>query len=93
MSGSERSAGGAGASSRDGKDSGLVGFSEIVKIARSDSSRQTTAQPLLEDGFKVFEDFLGENVGFGEIVGAFEAFVFEPEDVEAGFVAAAFFVA
>ena len=93
MSGSERSADGAGASAWVEKNSRPVKIPEIVKIARSDSSRQTTAQPLLEDGFKVFEDFLGENVGFGEIAGAFEAFVFEPEDVEAGFVAGAFFVA
>jgi hypothetical protein len=33
------------------------------------------------------DDFLGENTGIGEIVG-FEAFVSEPEDIEAGFVSA-----
>jgi len=33
------------------------------------------------------DDPLGENVGIAEIVGLFEAFVFEPEDVEARFVA------
>ena len=31
--------------------------------------------------------FLGQNVGIGEIVGFFEAFIAEPEDIEAGFVA------
>jgi hypothetical protein len=35
----------------------------------------------------VFDDFLGENVRIGEIVGFFEAFVSQPEDIEAGFVA------
>ena len=42
---------------------------------------------LFEGGFEVFDDFLGENVGIREVVGFFEAFVSEPEDVEAGFVA------
>jgi len=31
---------------------------------------------LFEGGFKVFDDFLGENIG--EIVGLFETFVSEP---------------
>ena len=39
-----------------------------------------------EGGFKVVDDLLGENVGLGEIVGFFEDFVAEPEDVDAGFV-------
>jgi hypothetical protein len=43
---------------------------------------------LFEGGFEVIDDFLGENVGIGKIVGDFEAFVSEPEDVESGFVAA-----
>ena len=38
-------------------------------------------------GQEVIDDFLGENVRVGDIVGAFEPFVSEPEDVEAGFVA------
>jgi hypothetical protein len=42
---------------------------------------------LFERGFEVVDDFLGENVGIGKIVGVFEAFISEPEDVEAGFVA------
>jgi hypothetical protein len=37
-----------------------------------------------DDDFDVIDDFLGENVGIGKVVGAFEAFVPEPEDVEAG---------
>jgi len=41
---------------------------------------------LFERGFAVFDDFLREHVGVGKIVGVFEAFVSEPEDVEAGFV-------
>jgi hypothetical protein len=44
---------------------------------------------LFQGGFEVIDDFLGENVGIGEIVGDFEAFVSEPEDVEAGLVAVA----
>jgi hypothetical protein len=42
---------------------------------------------LFESGFEVFDDFLGENVGIGEIVGDFEALVSTPENIEAGFVA------
>ena len=42
---------------------------------------------MFEGGFEVVDNLLGENVGIGEIVGVFEAFVREPEDVEAGFVA------
>jgi hypothetical protein len=30
---------------------------------------------LFEDGFKVFDDFLSENVGIGKVVGFFQAFV------------------
>jgi hypothetical protein len=36
---------------------------------------------LFEGGFEVNDDFLGENVGIGKIVGGFEAFVSKPEDV------------
>jgi hypothetical protein len=43
---------------------------------------------LFEGGFEVVDDFLGEYIGIWKIVGVFEAFVSEPEDVEAGFVAA-----
>ena len=38
---------------------------------------------LFTSGFEVVDDFLGENVGIGKIVGVFEAFISEPEDVEA----------
>jgi hypothetical protein len=41
----------------------------------------------LESGFEVVDDFLGENVGIGKVVGVFETVVAEPEDVEAGLVA------
>ena len=37
-------------------------------------------------GRAVIDDFLGENVGIGEIGGIFAAFVSATEDVEAGFV-------
>jgi hypothetical protein len=39
---------------------------------------------LFEGGVEIFDDFLGENVGIEEIVGFFEAFGSEPEDVSAG---------
>ena len=42
---------------------------------------------LFEGGFEGFDDLLGEDIWIGEIVGFFEPFVFEPEDVEARFVA------
>ncbi|HEX9272309.1 MAG TPA: hypothetical protein VGA01_08850, partial [Candidatus Binatia bacterium] len=35
-------------------------------------------------GFEVFDNFLSEHIGIGEIVGLSEAFILEPEDVEAG---------
>jgi hypothetical protein len=38
-------------------------------------------------GFGVIDDFLSKHVGVGKVVGFFEAFVSEPEDVEAGLVA------
>jgi hypothetical protein len=43
-------------------------------------------------GFEVFDDFLGQHVGIGKIVGFFEAFVSGVEDVQAGFVAVDEFV-
>ena len=36
---------------------------------------------------EVFDDLGGDGVGIGEIGAVFEAFVFEPEDVEVEFVA------
>jgi hypothetical protein len=47
---------------------------------------------LFEGGFKVFDNFLGENVGLWEVIGLFEAFVKEPEDVEAGLSAVEFLI-
>jgi hypothetical protein len=40
---------------------------------------------LFEGRFEVFDDLLGKNAGIREIVGFFQAFVSEPEDVEACF--------
>jgi len=42
---------------------------------------------LFKCSFEVVYDFAGDNVGFGEVFGIFKAVVFEPEDVEACFVA------
>ena len=36
---------------------------------------------------EVFDDFGCDDVGIGEVGAVFEAFVFEPEDVEVEFVA------
>lgn len=41
--------------------------------------------PKLLERFGVFNDFLGENIGIGKIVGFFEAFVSEPKDVKVGY--------
>ena len=40
-----------------------------------------------QSGLEVFYDFAGQHVGIGEVGAVFEAFVFEPEDVEVGFIA------
>ncbi len=37
--------------------------------------------------FEIFDDFLGENVRIALIVGFLQAFVSEPGDLEAGFIA------
>jgi hypothetical protein len=37
---------------------------------------------LFEGGFEVVDDFPGENVGGEKIVGAFDAVVCEPENIE-----------
>jgi hypothetical protein len=42
---------------------------------------------LFEGGFQVVDDFLGENIGIGKIVGFLETLLSELEDVEAGIVA------
>jgi len=41
---------------------------------------------LRERRFKVFDDFLRDDVGGGEVGAVFEAFVFEPKDIEIEFV-------
>ena len=43
---------------------------------------------LFEGGFEVLDDFLDEDIRIREVVGFFAALVPEPENVEAGFVAA-----
>jgi hypothetical protein len=47
---------------------------------------------LLQRSFQVFHDLQRDDVWIGEVVGGFEGFVLEPEDVEAGLVAAYEFV-
>ena len=42
---------------------------------------------LSQRGLEIFYDFGGDNVGIREVGAVFEAFVFEPEDVEVKFVA------
>jgi hypothetical protein len=41
---------------------------------------------LFEGGFEGFDNLLGENFGIAEIIGFFEAFVSQPEDIEADFI-------
>ena len=53
-------------------------------------ARQSKTREGLSDGctcFEVFDDFLREDVGIGKVVGFFEAFGCQLEDIEAGFVA------
>ena len=40
---------------------------------------------LFEGGFEIFDDFPGEYVGIGEVVGFFGAFLAEREQIEVGF--------
>ena len=42
---------------------------------------------LRKRGLEVFNDFGGDDVGIGEVGAIFEAFVFQPEDVEIEFIA------
>ena len=39
-----------------------------------------------EGGWEVFSDFLSDDVGIGKIGAVFEGFVFEPKNVEVGFI-------
>jgi len=56
----------------------------ILLFSRLVSSKvQCDFAELFEGSFKIFDDFLGEHVGIGRVIGLFEAFVSEPEDVEA----------
>ena len=76
-----------------GKDLGGINFAHkpaLTRLYRSSLPYGTEVgrnfRELLDGGFEVFDDFLGENVGIRKIVGFFQAFVSE-QDVEAGFVA------
>jgi hypothetical protein len=40
---------------------------------------------LLQGGFEVFDDLLGEDIRVRKVIGFFEAFVSEPEDFQAAF--------
>jgi len=42
---------------------------------------------VFEGGVEVFDDFLGKNVGVGDIVGFFHAVISERKDFGAGFAA------
>ena len=59
-------------------------FDPLILLCRLVSSKvQCDFAELFEGSFKIFDDFLGEHVGIGKVIGLFEAFVSEPEDVEA----------
>ena len=57
-----------------------------MTLLRSGLSVLSPAE-LFPGRFEVFDDLLGKNAGIEEIVRLVEAFVSEPENVEAGFVA------
>jgi hypothetical protein len=42
---------------------------------------------LRKGGLKIFDGFLNDDAGIGKVGTVFEAFVFEPENVEVEFVA------
>jgi hypothetical protein len=67
----------------------MVRFRFLILFELHRFSTQVTRDfaELFEGGFQVFHDFLSEDVGIGEIVGFFEAFVSKPEDVEARLIA------
>jgi len=58
----------------------LIGFHTLPTEVGSDLA------DLFEGSFEVIDDFLPEHIGIRKIIGFFEAFVPEPEDVEAGLV-------
>ena len=57
------------------------------RVRRCTSEITRNQAELLDGGFEIVDDFLGDDVGVGKVRGVFEAVVFEPEDVEASFVA------
>jgi hypothetical protein len=50
-------------------------------------SGRTDRLKVATGGFEIFDDLLGENVRVRKVVGFCQAFVSEPEDIEAGLVA------
>jgi len=62
-------------------------FLSLFELHRFSTQVTRDFTELFEGGFEVFDDFLSEDIGIGEIVEFFEALVSEPEDVETGFVA------
>jgi len=61
------------------------GFEVLDPSTRSTGGPSVLARGRPERSESRDDDFLGENVGIGEIIGFFKAFVSEPNDVEAGF--------
>lgn len=41
----------------------------------------------VEACFQIFDDFLGQFIGFGKVIQVGQAFVLKPKDIQAGFVA------
>ena len=60
----------------------------LILLCRLVSSKvQCDFAELFEGGFEVFDDFLGENIEIGKVVGFSKALISEAENVEADFVA------
>ena len=62
-------------------------FLSLFELHRFSTQVTRDFAELFEGGFEIIDDFLGEDISIGEPVVFFEAFVSEPEDVQAGFVA------
>ena len=52
-----------------------------------EAPRSATIPQNVRGRLRVFDDFLRENAGIKEIVGCFQGFASEPEDIEAGLLA------
>ena len=59
----------------------------IKMRARSVSEICGDLAELFEGGFEVFDDFLGEHTGVGEVIRFFEAIASEPANIQVGFPA------